>query len=317
MTVFWLVLAGALMLFGRFGTHSVKNDGLGGVLFGFSQLAMLGCLGLAFFSLFDRPSPSTLPVGGRSELGQMALWTLLALGVPILLGILITSVHRHRRTGRDELAAPELTVRLDGQDGVVHLHEPGQLMAHRIAVGRLVVEVVPYEVDGHKRARLVFRQWPASRALSPETAATGMAEVLRADVYANTARDIVGWLRRHPGIELDAQAVRREWQQTVDAMVRHAREQCRTPRPVLETWTACDGPSLDYLAIGPEGQVFSGTGEHTLVESIDRPLISDGKRRVQVTVGNRFPVFDLTDAQVAVLRKLRAKGLVEVLDGRF
>lgn len=316
MTVFWLILAAALLVFGRLGTRRVNNSGLGEVLFGVSQLAMLGCLALAFFSLFDRPPPAAAPTITHHFWTTLGAFAGGAVAV-VVVGMTLVSGLRHLRLGRDEVVTPELTLRLDHQDGAVHLHEPGTLVAHRIGMGRLLVDVAPYEVDGHARTRLVFRQWPASRALSPETAATGMAEVLRVDVYANTARDVVGWLRRHPGIELDAPAVRREWQQTVDAMVRHAREQCRTTRPALETWTAYDGPSLDYLAIGPEGQVFSGTGEHTLVEPVERPLVTDGKRRVQVAVGNRFPVFDLTDSQVGVLRMLRGKGLVEVLEGRF
>jgi hypothetical protein len=318
MTVFWLIVAGALMLYSRFGTHGFKSDTLGQLVFNASQIAMLGCIGLAFFALFDQPSPSSSFAGpGRNfwpTLGVLG-GGLVAL---VVAGMTIVGTLRRQRLGRSELTTPELTLRLDEAEGVVHINERGQLMTHRIPIGRLGVDVAPYENDSQKRAGLVFRQWPNSGKMSPETAARGVAEVVRMDVWADTARDVTAWLRRHPGIELDADVVRLKWQRTVDAMVRHAREQGSAGKKLaLEAWVAYDGPALDYLAIGVDGHVVAGTGEETLVESVDRPLVSDGKSRVQVAVGDRFPVFALGSDQVTALQKLHAKGLVNIIQGQF
>lgn len=317
MTIFWLVVAGALMLYGRFGTHGFKSDTFGQLVFNASQVAMLGCLGLAFFSLFDRPSPSSTSSVGGSELGQMAMWALAAIGGPILLGIVVTSVLRNRRMGNDELVTAELTLRYDRDEGVVHVSERGQMMAHRIGAGRLVVDVAPYETEGALRAGVVFRQCPGGSSLSPQTALKAVTEVLRTDVYTNTAKAIRAWLNRHPGVEFDAAVTHLKWQQKVDAMLRHARGQLPAGKTVLECFVAYDGPALDFVAILADGRVYAGTGEETLVETVDRPLVSDSGRRIQVAVGDAYPTFCLSDDQVAVLRKLHAKGVVQVIEGRF
>ncbi|MDQ7994600.1 MAG: hypothetical protein AAGC76_01970 [Luteibacter sp.] len=314
MTMFWLVLAGALMLFGRFGTHSTKSDGLGGVLFGFSQLAMLGCLGLAFFSLFDRPTSTSFTGPSPWASVGMVGGGLLAI---VLAGMALVGVIRHRRMGKDELVTPELTLRLDTAEGVVHLSARGRMETHRMALGRMVVEVSPFETEGAHRARLVFRQWPTAGSLSPETAQRAMATVMELEVYINTAKAIRAWLDRHSGVELDASVVRLQWQQKVDAMLRHARAQLPNGKVVVESFVAYDGPSLDYLAVLADGRMWAGAGEETLLEPVTRPLVSDRSRRVQVSVGNRYPVFTLSHDQIDALRHLRDKGAVMVLDGQF
>jgi hypothetical protein len=186
-------------------------------------------------------------------------------------------------------------------------------MAHRVAVGRLVIGVAPYEENSHQRAVLTIRQWPASKHLSPETAARGMGDVLKTDVYINTAKDVTGWLRGHPGIELDAESIRRDWHAQVDAMVRYARGQRLVDdKPAVETWVASDGPSLDYLVIEQDGRVFGGVGPEPLIERVTAPLVSDGARRIRVAIGDVHPTFALDNDQVAAVGKLHARGLLSV-----
>jgi hypothetical protein len=311
MSIFWLCAAVALFLVGRYGTTQMKPSSLGGVAFGFCQLGMLACLGLAFFALFDPPPPSSIPVSGGLE--RVGLWTALALGGPIILGLLAASLHRRHRLGKDDLVTAQLTLSLDRAAGLVHITERGQVMTHRVAIGRLVIDVAPYEENSHQRAVVTVRQWPASKQLSPETAARGMADVLKTDVYINTARDVTGWLRRHPGIELDAETIRRDWNAQVDAMVRYVRGQRLVDgKPAVEAWVAGDGPSLDYLVIEQDGRVFGGVGEEPLIERITTPLASDGARRIRVTIGDFRPTFALDNDQVAVVGKLHARGLLSV-----
>jgi hypothetical protein len=317
MTVVWLVLAAICMFYGRFGTHKIKSEGWGETVFGASQVAMLACLGLAFFSLFDRPAPASASPSGGSEFGQMVTWTIAAIGGPVLLGIVVTSVLRFRRMGKDELSTPELTLAYDRAEGVVHVSERGQMATHRIVAGRLLLELSPYETEGVMRTGLVLRQWPGASSLSPQTAQKAVVEVLRTDVYSTTGKALRAWLNRHADIEFDADVVKLKWQQKVDAMLRHARGQVPSGKTAVESFVAYDGPSLDYLAVMSDGKVFAGTGQETLVEEVARPLVSDGGRRVQVSVGNAYPTFSLTDDDIARLRKLRTKQKVEVIDGRF
>lgn len=313
MTVFWLVLAALLMFYARFGTGRIKSDNVADVAARAAQVAMLGCLALAFFSLFDRPAPSTY--SGAGDLWKSLSMMCGALLVVVLACMAVLTASRHRRLGRDELVTAELTLRLDRAEGVVHVSERGQLMAHRIGAGRLMVDVTPYETDSAVRAGLAFRQWPAAGSLAPETAAKGVAHVLTTDVYINTAKAIRAWLRRHPDIELDADVVRLRWQQAVDGMVRHARAQLPAGKVEVESFVPYDGPSLDYLAIMADGRVFAGVGEETLVEHVTRPLLSDGGRRIRVELGDFRPSFVLGPDQVSVVQRLHGKGLLFLTNG--
>lgn len=315
MTVFWLVVAAALMFYARFGANRIQSENLSDIAARAATIAMLACLGLAFFSLFDRPTPSTYSNADDlwKSLGMLGG----ALLVVVVGCIAVLTASRHRRLGRDELVTAELTLRFDRTEGVVHVSERGQLMTHRIGAGRLMVDVAPYETDSAVRAGLVFRQWPAASSLAPETAAKGVADVLATDVYIHTAKAVRAWLRRHPGVELDADVVRTKWQQSVDAMVRHARAQLPAGKVAVESFVPYDGPSLDYLAILADGRVFAGRGEETLLERVTTPLMSDGGRRVRVALGDGYPTFSLGNDQVASLRKLHATGKVDVIQGRF
>lgn len=314
MTIVWLVIAAGLMFYGRFGTDRIKSDNWGEVAFRASQIAMLGCLGLAFFSLFDRPSSTTYTGHDPWTSIGMLGGGLLAL---VLGGMALVGVIRHRRLGKDELVTPELTLRLDKKEGVVHLSQRGRMEAHTVKVGRVVVEVSPFETEGAHRAGLVFRQWPKAGSLSPQTASRAMTTVMELEVYINTAKAVRRWLDRHPGVEFDADVVRLQWQQKVDAMLRHARGQVPKGKVVVESFVAYDGPALDYLAVLADGRMVAGAGEDTLLEPVTQPLVSDRTRRIQVCVGNRSPIFVLSNDQVDLLRKLRDKGTVSVLDGQF
>jgi hypothetical protein len=298
------------MFYARFGANRIQSENLSDIATRAATVAMLACLGLAFSSLFDRPASSSYSSTGE-------LWKSFGMVGSALLFVVVAcmavfTASRHRRLGRDELVTAELTLRVDRAEGVVHVSERGQLMTHRIGAGRLMVDVAPYETDSAVRAGLVFRQWPAASSLAPETAAKGVAHVLTTDVYINTAKAIRAWLRRHPGIELDADVVRMKWQQAVDGMVRHARAQLPPGKVAVESFVPYDGPSLDYLAIMSDGRVFTGVGEETLVEHVTRPLLSDGGRRIRVELGDFRPSFVLGPDQISVVQRLHGKGLLTI-----
>lgn len=314
MTVFWLVVAAGLMFFGRFGTDRIKSDNVGDMVFRASQIAMLAALGMAFFSLFDRPSRSSSPMPGPGDDFWPTIGGLLAVLVGLwVVGMVVVRLFRRRRLRRDELNTPELTLTLDRAAGRVVVTPRGSVSAHPVAVGRMVVDVSHYEDDGQQRAKLSIRQWPAAGSLSPGTAQRGMHEVVRLDVWKDTARDVVGWLRLHPGIELDAGRVNRDWQASTDALVRYCREQrLASGKPALELWEATDGPSLSYLVIEADGRMYGGVGEHPLIERLDPPLMSKGGNQVSAFIGDHCPMFALSADQVAIIQRMQAKGLLSV-----
>jgi hypothetical protein len=317
MTIFWLVVAAGLMFFGRFGTDRIKSDNLGDMAFRASQIAMLACLGLAFFSLFDPPSRSSPPMPGPGDDFWPTTGGLVAVLVGLwVVGMVVVRLFRRRRLLRDELVTPELTLTLDRDAGRVMVTPRGSIVAHPVAVGRMVVDVSHYEDDGQQRAKLSIRQWPAAGSLSPATAQRGMHEVVRLDVWKDTARDMAAWLRLHPGIELDAGRVTREWTATTDALVRYCREQrLESGKPAVEVWEATDGPALSYLVIEGDGRMYGGVGEHPLIERLDPPLVSKGGNKVSAFIGDHRPMFALSADQVATVQRMHAKGLLLVSPG--
>jgi hypothetical protein len=314
MTIFWLVVATGLMFFGRFGTDRIKSDNLGDMAFRASQIAMLAALGMAFFSLFDPPSRSYPPITGPGRDFWPTVGGLVAALVAVwIAGMVVVRLFRRRRLLRDELVTPELTLTFDRTAGRVVVTPRGSVVAHPVAVGRLVVDVSQYEDDGQQRAKLAIHQWPVSGSLSPETAQRGVTRVVSVDVWKDTARDVVGWLRLHPGIELDAGRVNRDWQAATDALVRYCREQrLESGKPAVEVWEATDGPALSYLVIEGDGRMYGGVGEHPLIERLDPPLVSRGGNKVSAFIGEHRPIFALSADQVATVQRMHAKGLLLV-----
>lgn len=137
--------------------------------------------------------------------------------------------------------------------------------------------------------------------------------MLRADVYANPARDLEAWLHHHPDVLANTGRLNREWRAGVDALVRYCREQ-RTVAgsPAVELWSATDGPSVNYLAIEKDGRVFGGVGEHPALESVTVPLSSDGGRQLGFMLGNARTYFSMTDDQVKIVQKMHGKGLLSI-----
>lgn len=319
MTIFWLILAAVLMFYGRFGTDRIKDDNWAEVAFRASQIAMLGCIGLAFFSLFDPPARSTPPIQGPGADFWSTIGWLVAVLVGLwVIGALVISSFRRRRLSRDELATPKLTLSLNRSTGMVLLTERGSVMVHRVPLGRLVVDLKPYDEDGAKCARVRLSEWTSGkdgRLYNPQRTDTNLKRLVEVDTYINNARDIVGWIRRHPGVELDAAAVRQTWDQACQDVLRFCRGQKAVDgAPALELWSAADGPSLSYAVVGKDGRVFAGMGEHPVVEAVTMPLMSRG-RRLSVPVGGSTIAFDLTDREVGVVQALHAKGLVTVVPG--
>lgn len=317
MTVFWLVVAAALMFYARFGTDRIKSDNMADVAARAATVAMLGCLGMAFFSLFDLPAHHDLsPSSPDAAFWPTIGWLVAACAGLFVAGWMVVAGFRHRRLGRDELSTPHLTLKLDRAAGLLHIIQPGQLLAERATVGRLLVDVAPYETDSQKRAQLVFRQWPASRSLSPDTATRGIAEVARLDVWHDTARDVLAWLRRHPEVEFNRDVRRQQWQADCAVLVRHCQEQ-RTGngKPAVELWNLIDGPAIQYLVIEKDGKAYGGIGEEAFLERITAPLVSDGGKRLKVAIGDFHPVFTLSIDQVGILQKLHARGLIALERG--
>ncbi|UPG88297.1 hypothetical protein L2Y96_12790 [Luteibacter aegosomaticola] len=314
MTVLWLVLAATLMFCGRFGTDRIKDDNWSEVAFRASQVAMLACLGMAFFSLFDPPARSSPPMPGPGAEFWPTVGGLIAVVVGLwALGAVAVRLLRHRRLSRDELTTPELTLTLDRAAGRVLVALRGNIMAHPVAMGRLVFDASYYEDDGQQRAKLSFRQWPAAGSLSPVTAQRGMHDVVRVDVWKDSGLDVTGWLRLHPGIELDAGKVTLDWQTATDALVRYCREQrLATGTPAVEVWEALDGPALRYLVIEADGRMYGGVGEHPLIERLDSALVAKGGNRILAVIGDHRPVFTLSADQAVTVQKLHGKGLLSI-----
>lgn len=316
MSVFWLIAAIALLVTSRTVTHKIRPDGLANLVFGLCNLGMLACLGLAFFALME-PSRSTsgYPGQGADTLIFMGkcLGGLLAV---IAVGWVIVAVQRGRRLQRDTFEGPDVSLSLDHAAGVVVISQRGHLAAHRVPLGHLVVEMKPYDDGDHKRARLVFKMWPKGSEgalLSPEKAAGAMMTLAEVHTWLNNARDALAWVRRHPGVELDAGAIRRAWDQATQDLLRYCRQQrSATGNPAVELHQFGDGPTLSYVAIEKDGQVLAGMGEHPSLEPVTLPLVPHGNRRVSVTITGTSVFFDLTDDQVRTLQRLQTTGQLRV-----
>jgi hypothetical protein len=228
------------------------------------------------------------------------------------------AVQRARRLQHDTFDGPDVSLSLDHAAGVVVISQRGNLTAHRVPLGHLVVEMKPYDDGDHKRARLVFKAWPKSREgalLSPEKAAATMTVLADVHTWLNNAKDVLDWVRRHPGVELDAGAIRRTWDEACQGLLRYCRQQrSATGNPAVELHVFGDGPTLSYAAIEKDGQVLAGMGEHPSLEPVTLPLVPHGSWRVSVTIAGTVVFFDLTDDQVRVLQRLQTTGQLRVAE---
>jgi hypothetical protein len=312
MSVFWLIAAVALLVTSRTVTQKIRPDGLGNVVFGLCNLGMLACLGLAFFALMEPSRPTSgYPGQGADTLifiGKCLGGLLAVIGI----GWAMVVVQRGRRLQQETFEGPDVSLSLDRAAGDVVISQRGNLIAHRVPLGHLVLEMKPYDEGDHKRARLVFKMWPSGKEgalLSPEKAAATMTVLADVHTWLNNAKDALAWVRRHPGVELDAGAIRRTWDEACQGLLRYCREQrSATGNPAVELQQFGDGPTLAYVAIEKDGQVLAGMGDHPSLKPVTVPLVPHGNRRVSVTIAGAAVFFDLTDDQVRALQRLQTTG---------
>nr|WP_063573062.1 hypothetical protein [Luteibacter rhizovicinus] len=316
--IFWCLVGIALLFIAHKSAVHIRFEQLSSGLAAYLQTAGILCLiagGFCFLTtdwqavVSDAtPSSSTLSMLG---------WTVAAFAVPILAGMTFAGISRRRKVKRDEIDVQQFTVSLDRPNGVVRITERGAIAVRTVPVGHLIVDVAPYETEGQKRAQVTLREWPKDPTLSPATAAGRVVNVLRSDVYATPARDLEAWLHHHPGVPANPDRFNREWRAGVDALVRYCRQQRSVGgAPVVELWSATNGPSVSYLAIEKDGRVFGGVGEHPALESITTPLLSDGGRQLGFMLGNARPLFSMTDDQVKIVQKMHGKGLLSIAVSR-
>jgi hypothetical protein len=312
--IFWCVVGIVLLFLAHKSAVHIRFEQLSSGLAAYLQAAGILCLiagGFCFLTTdwqtaftAAAPSSSTLSIFG---------WTLAAFAVPILGGISVAGISRSRRVRRDDIDVQQFSLSLDRSAGTVRITERGALEVRTVPIGHLVVDVSPYETDGQERASVTIREWPKDPTLSPATAAAKVKALLQADIYAHPAKDLEAWLHNHPDVPANPDRFNREWRAGVDALVRYCRQQRSVGgAPVVELWSATNGPSVSYLTIEKDGQVFGGVGEHPALEAITGPLFSDGGRQLGFMLGNARPSFSMTDDQVKIVQKMHAKGLVSI-----
>jgi hypothetical protein len=316
--IVWCVVGIALLFLAHKSAVHIRFEQLSSGLAAYLQAAGILCLiagGFCFLTtdwhavVSDAtPSSSTL-----STLG----WTVAAFAVPVLVGMTFAGMSRSRRLKQDDVDAQQFSLSLDRANGMVSITERGALEVRTVPVGHLIVEVAPYETEGQKRAQVILREWPKDPTLSPATAAAKVKALLQADIYAHPAKDLEAWLHNHPDVPANPDRFNREWRAGVDALVRYCRQQRSVGgAPVVELWSATNGPSVSYLAIEKDGRVFGGVGEHPALESITTPLLSDGGRQLGFMLGNARPSFSMTDDQVKIVQKMHGKGLLSIAVSR-
>jgi hypothetical protein len=312
-------LGGVILLFlAHQSAVHIRFEQLSSGLAVYLQTAGFLCLiagGFCFLTT-DWQAALTAATSSSSTLSMFG-WTVAAFAVPILGGMTVAGISRSRKVKRDDIDVQQFSLSLDHSNGVVRLTERGALAVRSIPVGRLVVDISPFENEGQKRATVTLREWPKDSTLSPATAAGKVTTVLRSDVYATPARDLEAWLHHHPEVQTNTDRLNRDWRAGVDALVRYCREQ-RTVAgsPAVELWSATDGPSVSYLVIEKNGQVSGAVGEHPSLEHITAPLLSDGGRRLGFMLGDARTYFSMTDEQVSTVQKMHGKGLLSIAVSR-
>ena len=315
MTIFWLVVAAGLLVASRTVPQRIRSTGLGEAAFGLCNVAMLGCLGLAFFALFDAPSRSTYGYAGPMDATIPKVFlTFLGVGAAVWGAMAMMSrASRRKAASGDEFRSSQLTLTLDHGAGLVRLTRPDSVVVQPVPMNRLRIEVV-HVTDGRAKQSLVtLSEAPlpelGGMLLSPEYITESTKVIYSGMVEGAVGRALARWRDSHPGIG-QATGGDIRWKEASEGLLRFVRQQrTQSQAPVVELWKFGNGPYLYYLAIEADGNVATAKGDHPSLSPHAGLLRADSACLETEVDGYRW-TFGMSARQVDALKKLQAKGLI-------
>jgi hypothetical protein len=315
MTIFWLVIAACLLVASRTVLLHIKSTGVGEAVFGLCNVAMLACLGLAFFALFDTPARSTYGYAGPedSTLPKVFL-TFLGVGVTVWVAMAMMSrASRQKAASGDEFRSSPLTLTLDRGAGLVRLTRPDSVVVQPVPMNRLRIEVVHVAESPSKQSLVTVSEVPAPELdgvlLSPESIAEGTKVIYSRHVEVGAAHALVRWRDSHREIG-QTTGVDIRWKDASEGLLRFVRQQrTQGQAPAVELWKFGNGPYLYYLAIEADGNVVMAKGDHPGLSPHAGLLRADSTCLDTEVDGCRW-TFGINAHQVDVLKKLQTKGLI-------
>jgi hypothetical protein len=315
MTIFWLVVAAALLVASRTVPLRIKSTGFGEAVSGLCSVAMLACLGLAFFALFDTPSRPTYGYAGPMDftipkvligfLGVgVAVWTFMAM---------MSRASRSKAAAGDDFRSPLVSLTVDRVAGVVRLTRRDSVIASSIPIGRMVIDVIDVGDGPADLAKVtVSRRHPpflGEIRLSPESMVREGSVVFDDFISPSFARPLVKWRDAHPDLAPPA-SEDIEWREATDGLLRYVRQQRKAAKdPALEFWTIGNGPWLNYLVVEEDGSVLVASGEHPPLVIHAAHLRAD-LTTIDTEVNNKWWTFPLDARKVSVLQRLQSRGVL-------
>jgi hypothetical protein len=315
MSIFWLIVAACLLVVSRTAPQRIKSTGVGEAVFGLCNIAMLACLGLAFFALFDTPARSTYGYAGPedSTLPKVFL-TFLGVGVTVWVAMAIMSrASRQKAASGDEFRSSQLTLNLDQGAGLVRLTRPDSVVVQPVPMNRLRIDVVHVTDGPSKQSLVTLSEAPlpelGGMLLSPEYITESTKVIYSGLVEGAVGRALARWRDSHPGIG-QATGVVIRWKDASEGLLRFVRQQrTQGQAPAVELWKFGNGPYLYYLAIEADGNVVTAKGDHPSLAPHAALLRADSACLDTEVDGYRW-TFGISAHQADALKKLQTKGLI-------
>lgn len=317
-SVFLWILAPILGLVGRFAPRSVKSDGGADALVYICGLLSVVCALGGFLALFSTQEHSTVgSYGGGQETG--VLWRF-GVGIVVLAFIANWGANRLFNRGRGKqdgrtLKTSTFTVALDAEGHAVTITTPDAVKVEAALAGRLLLSLAPAgDRVRVKLVEVVLPHYLHEKWAGFEPSKGAMRTVLDTTATPWDARALDRWYTRHEKVLApDKARARAEWEADCAALLRACRDQhTGQSMPALEAWTFWSGPAIRYLAIEPDGRLFSATGDVPDLAQVHGRVQAFGDRIQLVTDAGPVMQFKLDRDQVAALQRLQAAGRLTV-----